>query len=176
MEEQDEVIAASSQQTKEKGVATNNGESPMTKKVDIARGAGPQHGDAAGFHLMNIVVHATTCSASMWLFRAVFAGKNNMDFSSDENFEDAKCTTLKPTHKTSNFNTRGPNIVPQLSTCAYPSSMSTLFHFPTQQTYLFLSPSLALRCACLVTFNSGEELPAVAASLLFTVHPVHVEV
>lgn len=79
MEEQDGANAASSQQTKDKDLAaTNNGKSKM-KKVGIPRGAGPEHADAAGFHLMNIVVHATTCSASLWLFRAVFAGKNNMD-------------------------------------------------------------------------------------------------
>lgn len=78
MEEHDNVTAASSQQTKKNGVvATETGEF-QTKKVDFSRGAGPEHADAAGFHLMNIVVHATTCSASVWLFRAVFAGKNNM--------------------------------------------------------------------------------------------------
>lgn len=48
------------------------------QKLDVAGRAGPEHADAAGFHLVNVVVHAATCSASVWLFRAVFAGKNNM--------------------------------------------------------------------------------------------------
>lgn len=41
---------------------------------------------------------------------------------------------------------------------------------------MFLFHSPILLCACLAISESGEELPTVVASLLFTVHPVHVEV
>eukprot|EP00903_Cladosiphon_okamuranus_P011712 g11015.t1 len=80
---------------KEKDVNSSEPKAPLLhSKTRVVRGAGPELADATGFHLVNVFVHATTCSSSLWLFRAVFA---------------------------------------------------------------------------------GEELPAVAASLLFTLHPVHVE-
>lgn len=77
MDEHDYANGASSEESKENGFIAAKKEWPGTKKVDFTRGTGPEHADAAGFHLMNIVVHAATCSASVWLFRAVFAGKNN---------------------------------------------------------------------------------------------------
>lgn len=36
---------------------------------------GSEHADAAGFHLVNVVVHAATCASTTWLFRGVFAGE-----------------------------------------------------------------------------------------------------
>lgn len=43
--------------------------------AELFRGAGPKYTDAPGFHLFNVIVHAATCSSSVWLFRRVFAGK-----------------------------------------------------------------------------------------------------
>ncbi|CAM9089999.1 unnamed protein product, partial [Scytosiphon promiscuus] len=48
----------------------------LTKKKHAARGAGPERADATGFHLFDVLVHAASCSSSVWLFRAIFAGKN----------------------------------------------------------------------------------------------------
>lgn len=43
--------------------------------ADKFREAGPKYTDAPGFHLFNVIVHAATCSSSIWLFRRVFAGE-----------------------------------------------------------------------------------------------------
>ncbi|CAM9836175.1 unnamed protein product [Ectocarpus sp. 12 AP-2014] len=88
-EQQDNTITFSDQQRNDENVNSMTTAEFVEKKEDFARGAGPERTDAAFFHLFNVIVHAATCSSSVWLFR--------------------------------------------------------------------------------------EELPAVAASLLFTVHPVHVE-
>lgn len=73
-EEQD-IVAASSQQATENSAIPAAEEKILTKKVDVVRGAGPKHADATGFHLFNVVVHAASCSSSLWIFRAVFPGK-----------------------------------------------------------------------------------------------------
>ncbi|CAM9863325.1 unnamed protein product, partial [Pylaiella littoralis] len=73
--EHDNANAATSQQSKKNGVISTSQEEPRMQKLDVAGRAGPEHADAAGFHLVNVVVHAATCSASVWLFRAVFAGE-----------------------------------------------------------------------------------------------------
>lgn len=46
-------------------------------KTCIVRETGPELADAIGFHLVNVFVHAATCSSSVWLFRAVFAGETH---------------------------------------------------------------------------------------------------
>eukprot|EP00752_Nemacystus_decipiens_P009157 g8179.t1 len=95
-EEQENKSGSRDQMTEKDGVVVGPARpkaSPVNK-THVVRGAGPELVDATGYHLVNVVVHAATCSSSVRLFRAVFA---------------------------------------------------------------------------------AEELPALAASLLFTVHPVHVE-
>ena len=74
VEKQDSVIASSQQATENSAIPAAM-EELQTKKVDVVRGAGPKHADATGFHLFNVVVHATTCSSSVWIFRAVFPGE-----------------------------------------------------------------------------------------------------
>eukprot|EP00752_Nemacystus_decipiens_P011698 g10381.t1 len=73
-EEQDIVTSSSQQSTEAGAVLAANIEFP-TKKADAVRGAGPRHADATGFHLFNVIVHAATCSSSVWVFRAVFPGQ-----------------------------------------------------------------------------------------------------
>lgn len=61
---------------KENGVnATERKVSSLENKTRVVRGAGPELADATGFHLANVFIHAATCSSSIWLFRAVFAGE-----------------------------------------------------------------------------------------------------
>ncbi|CAM9432105.1 unnamed protein product, partial [Hapterophycus canaliculatus] len=100
---QDNTCAADSEKNHEHHTNTTGTTEVVTWKAHFARGTGPEHADAVGFHLFNVIVHAAACSSSVWLFRAIFAGKK------------------------------------------------------------------------IETAWMQNELPAAAASLLFTVHPVHVE-
>lgn len=78
--EEEDVVTASGQQaaTEDTAVTAANVEFP-TKTADAVRGADPKHADAAGFHLFNVLVHAATCSSSVWVFRAVFPGEFHVD-------------------------------------------------------------------------------------------------
>lgn len=76
-EERDSSTASRDHTAKENGVsATKPKASPLNQTYGV-RGAGPELSDATGFHLVNVFVHAATCSSTVWLFRAVFAGESN---------------------------------------------------------------------------------------------------
>lgn len=73
-EEQDGGTASSQKQATGDSATPAATEDFSTTKV-VARSTGPRHADAPGFHLFNVVVHAMTCSCTVWIFRAVFQGE-----------------------------------------------------------------------------------------------------
>lgn len=75
MSTEQDIDTASSQQATENRAVPTAKEELSTNRVDAVRGTGPRHADATGFHLFNVIVHAATCSCSVWIFRAVFPGK-----------------------------------------------------------------------------------------------------
>jgi len=66
----------SDQQAEVFGKSVTQQESAPMVEMDVIRGAGPEYIDATGYHVVNVLVHAATCSCSLWLFRALFAGKS----------------------------------------------------------------------------------------------------
>ncbi len=68
------TTAVSHQQAEECGDSVVQQETVPMVEMDVVRGAGPEYIDATGYHLVNVLVHAATCSCSLWVFRAVFAG------------------------------------------------------------------------------------------------------
>ncbi|CAN0340036.1 unnamed protein product, partial [Ectocarpus sp. 12 AP-2014] len=74
-EQQDNTITFCDQQPNDENANSTTTAEFVEKTEDFARGAGPEHTDAAGFHLFNVIVHAATCSSSVWLFRTIFEGK-----------------------------------------------------------------------------------------------------
>lgn len=54
--------------TSAEAASNNTGGFPVTGRV------APTDADAAGFHLVNVFVHALTCGWSVFLFRGVFSG------------------------------------------------------------------------------------------------------
>lgn len=72
---EDDLLTVSGHQTMEDSAVAGANEDVPTKKVDAVRRTGPKHADATGFHLFNVVVHAATCSSSVWMFRTIFPGE-----------------------------------------------------------------------------------------------------